>query len=165
MLLVVRSKSERSYPFVATLFPAGPTCIGSQPPSHGDFITKSFLASARMQSLTVRCRSVSFFKLCFLCGRKYQMKSSVILLSTSFVFALLTAGVADAASAKRASSSQTEQTGSMSYNQAMYECTSRYAGPRGYLGRDRGGYIEACFKSLTGKYPYDVGQNCPLRRC
>jgi hypothetical protein len=93
------------------------------------------------------------------------MKSPVILLSASFAVALLVAGVADAASAKKSSSSQTAQNASTNYNQAMYECASRYAGPRGYLGRDRGGYIETCFKELTGKYPADVGVNCPLRRC
>jgi hypothetical protein len=91
------------------------------------------------------------------------MKTPVILLSTSFVFALLAAGVAGAASAKKASSTQT--AANTSYSQAMYECASRYAGNRGYLGRDRGGFIDMCFKSLTGKYPADVGQNCPLRRC
>jgi CHASE3 domain sensor protein len=96
------------------------------------------------------------------------MKAPAILLSTSFALALLMAGVADAASAKRASSSQTAQNtqaSSTNYNQAMYQCASQYAGNRGYLGRDRGGYIETCFKALTGKFPADVGQNCPLRRC
>jgi hypothetical protein len=98
----------------------------------------------------------------FLVWEEIPVKSPVILLSMSFAVALLTAGVADAASAKRASSSQTAST---SYSQAMYECASRYAGPRPGLGRDRYAYIERCFKDLTGKYPADVGEACPLRRC
>jgi hypothetical protein len=91
------------------------------------------------------------------------MKSTIILLST-LALALLAAGIAEAASAKKGSSPETAST-STTYNQAMYQCASQYAGNRGYLGRDRGGYIETCFKTLTGKYPADVGQNCPLRRC
>jgi hypothetical protein len=91
------------------------------------------------------------------------MKTPVILLSTSFAIALLAAGIADAASAKKSSTSQT--AGNTSYSQAMYQCTAQYAGPRPGLGRDRYAYIETCFKQLTGKYPADVGENCQLRRC
>jgi hypothetical protein len=91
------------------------------------------------------------------------MKTPVILLSASFALAALTPGVAAAASAKNASSAQTAS--GMSYNEAMYQCTTNYAGTRGYLGKDRGMYIEMCFKNLTGKNFYDVGQKCPLRRC
>jgi hypothetical protein len=91
------------------------------------------------------------------------MKSTVILLSMTFALALLTAGMAGAASSKKVSSAQTP--GAMSYSQAMYQCASQYHGYRGQLGRERYAYIEGCFKNLTGKYPADVGENCPLRRC
>jgi hypothetical protein len=92
------------------------------------------------------------------------MKTPVILLSTSFALVLLTAGVAAAASTKNANSAQTAAN-TTSYNDAMYQCASQYAGPRGHMGRDRGMYIEMCFRNLTGKNYYDVGQKCPLRRC
>jgi hypothetical protein len=92
------------------------------------------------------------------------MKTPVILLSASFALAVLTAGVAAAASAKDANSAQTAAN-TMSYSDAMYQCATNYAGPRGNLGKDRGMYIEMCFKNLTGKNFYEVGQKCPLRRC
>jgi hypothetical protein len=88
------------------------------------------------------------------------MKTPVILLSMFFVLGSVSTGFS--AAAKKTNPTQAAST---SYSQAMYQCASQYAGNRGYLGRDRGGYIEACFKSLTGKWPADVGQNCPLRRC
>jgi hypothetical protein len=92
------------------------------------------------------------------------MKSStMILLSTFSVLALVSAGFAEAKAATK--KTDASQTASTNYNQAMYQCASNYAGNRGYLGRDRGSYIETCFKSLTGKYPHEVGVNCPLRRC
>jgi hypothetical protein len=56
-------------------------------------------------------------------------------------------------------------TMSRDYQSAMYECEARYAGPRGYLGRDRYAYIEQCFKDMTGKTPAQMQINCSLRRC
>jgi hypothetical protein len=92
------------------------------------------------------------------------MKIPVILLSTSFAFALLTAGVADAASAKKNAGS-TQTAANTSYSDAMYQCSALYAGPRMGVSKERGTYIETCFRNLTGKNFYDVGQKCPLRRC
>ena len=90
------------------------------------------------------------------------MKSStIILLSTFSVLASFNAGFAEAAAKK----ARPSQTASMTNSQAMYQCASQYAGYRGYLARDRYAYIEGCFKILTGKYPSEVGENCPLRRC
>jgi hypothetical protein len=91
------------------------------------------------------------------------MKFSIILFSAFFVAALLDVGRAESKAAKREGPSNT--TGVMTSSQAMYECEARYAGNRGFLGRDRGGLIEQCFKSLTGKYPFEVHENCTLRRC
>ena len=87
-----------------------------------------------------------------------------MILFSAFVFAALVgAGVAESktAGAKKASPSQTASTTS----QAMYECQALYAGPRGFLGRDRYGYIEGCFKAKTGMYPFQAHENCTLRRC
>jgi hypothetical protein len=91
------------------------------------------------------------------------MKFPVILFSTFFVAALLDVGLAQSKTAKKESPSNA--TGVMTASQAMYECEARYAGNRGFLGRDRGGLIEQCFKGLTGKFPFEVHENCTLRRC
>jgi hypothetical protein len=91
------------------------------------------------------------------------MKFLIILFSALFAAALFDAGPAVSKAAKKESPSKT--TGLMTPSQAMYECESQYAGPRGFLGRDRYGFIEGCFKALTGKYPFEVHENCTLRRC
>jgi hypothetical protein len=99
----------------------------------------------------------------FFVGREEPMKFPIMLFSALFVAALLNAGPAQSKAAKKESPSDT--TGVMTASQAMYECQSRYAGNRGLLGRDRYAFIEGCFKSLTGKYPFEVRENCTLRRC
>ena len=91
------------------------------------------------------------------------MRFPIILFSTVFVAALFDVGLAESKAAKKESPSST--TGVMTTSQAMYECLSRYAGNRGFLGRDRYAFIEGCFKGLTGKYPFEVHENCTLRRC
>jgi hypothetical protein len=91
------------------------------------------------------------------------MKFSIILLSAFCVAALLDVGMAQSKAAKRESPSNT--SGVMTTSQAMYECQAWYAGNRGLMGRDRGGIIEQCFKGLTGKFPFEVHENCTLRRC
>jgi hypothetical protein len=91
------------------------------------------------------------------------MKFLIILFSAFFVVALLDGAPAESKAAKKENPSTT--TGVMTSSQAMYECEARYAGNRGFLGRDRGGIIEQCFKALTGKYPFEVHENCTLRRC
>jgi len=95
------------------------------------------------------------------------MKFAIILFSAFFVAALLDVGLAESKAAKKDSPSNTASntTGVATPSQAMYECQARYAGNRGLMGRDRGGLIEQCFKSLTGKYPFEVHENCTLRRC
>ena len=89
------------------------------------------------------------------------MKFPIILFSAFFVAALLDVGLAESKAAKKESPSDT--AGVMTASQAMYECQARYAGNRGMLGRDRYGIIEQCFKGLTGKFPFEVHQNCTLR--
>ena len=92
------------------------------------------------------------------------MKLLMILFSAFFVAVLLDVGLAESktAGAKKTSSSQTVST---TTSQAMYECEAQYAGPRGVLGSYRYGYIEGCFKALTGMYPFQAHENCTLRRC
>jgi hypothetical protein len=91
------------------------------------------------------------------------MKFPIILFSALFVIAVLDIGLAQSKAAKRENPSNTTAVATAS--QAMYECEARYAGNRGFLGRDRYGLIEQCFKALTGKYPFEVHENCTLRRC
>jgi roadblock/LC7 domain-containing protein len=92
------------------------------------------------------------------------MKYPAILLSVFFCAALLDGGLAASkAAAKKESPSQTASV--MAANQAMYDCQALYAGRRGFLGRDRYAFIETCFKAATGKYPFQAGANCTLRRC
>jgi hypothetical protein len=92
------------------------------------------------------------------------MKLPIILFATAFVVVLLNAEFAESktAGAKGAGPATPAST---STSQAMYQCEARYAGPRGFLGRDRYAYIEACFKALTGMYPAQARENCTLRRC
>ncbi len=92
------------------------------------------------------------------------MKSPIIMSLTAFVVVALNAGFADAQAA-RAKRTGSAPIASTTTSQAMYQCQAQYAGTRGFLGRDRYVYIEACFKALTGKYPADAGENCTLRRC
>jgi hypothetical protein len=92
------------------------------------------------------------------------MKSPTILFLTASVVVLFNAGFADAQAA-RAKKASAAPTANMTTSLAMYQCQAQYAGPRGFLGRDRYVYIEACFKALTGKYPADARENCTLRRC
>jgi hypothetical protein len=94
------------------------------------------------------------------------MKFPIILFSASFIAAVLCVGLAESKTT-RAKIASPSDTGVLSTpnSQAMYECEARYAGNRGFLGRDRGGFIEQCFKGLTGKYPFEVHENCTLRRC
>jgi hypothetical protein len=113
-----------------------------------------------MQSLTVKFYSVSLYSV-FLVWEEIPMKSPIILVSTFVALAQVSAGFAEAA-AKKTDPSQTSNT---SYSEAMYQCSTLYAGTRGHMGKDRGMYIETCFKNLTGKNFYEVGQKCPLRRC
>jgi hypothetical protein len=91
------------------------------------------------------------------------MKFPIILFSAFFVAAPLDVGLAQSKAAKKESPSNT--SGVMTTSQAMYECQARYAGNRGLLGRDRYAFIEGCFKSLTGRYPFEARENCTLRRC
>jgi hypothetical protein len=97
------------------------------------------------------------------------MKFPIILFSASFIAALLCAGLAESKTTKttRAKIASTSDAGVLSTpnSRAMYECMARYAGNRGFLGKDRGAFIEQCFKGLTGKFPFEVGENCTLRRC
>jgi hypothetical protein len=92
------------------------------------------------------------------------MKLRMILFLAFFVAGLLDVGLAESktAGAKKTSPSQTV---GMTTSQAMYECEAQYAGPRGTLGNYRYGYIEGCFKALTGIYPFQAHENCTLRRC
>jgi hypothetical protein len=92
------------------------------------------------------------------------MKLRMILFSAFFVAALLDVGLAESRTAggKKTSSSQTVTT---TTSRAMYECEAQYAGPRGVLGNFRYGYIESCFKALTGMYPFQAHENCTLRHC
>jgi hypothetical protein len=107
--------------------------------------------------------------LVFLLGREAKMKFPIILFSASFIAVLLCAGLAEAKTTKtaRVKIAGLSDTGVLSApnSRAMYECEARYAGNRGFVGKDRGGLIEQCFKGLTGKYPFEVHENCTLRRC
>lgn len=88
------------------------------------------------------------------------MKFPIILFSACFVATLLNVGLAvlQTAGTKRVDPSQTV---SVRHQQAMDECKERYGGgiARGHLGRDRYAYMEACFKQLTGVYPFQVNVN------
>jgi hypothetical protein len=53
------------------------------------------------------------------------------------------------------------QTASAAYQRAMEECKGRYGMPA-WLRRAhvRSGYIESCFKQLTGMYAFQVNVKC-----
>lgn len=91
------------------------------------------------------------------------MKFAIILLSAFFVATLFNVGLAisQTAATKRADPSQTV---SARHKQAMDECKERYGGgiARGHLARDRYAFIEACFKQLTGMYPFQANVNCVI---
>jgi hypothetical protein len=95
-------------------------------------------------------------------GRK-PMKSIGVAFAAVGVASLLVANSVNAASkdTQKTPAAQASNT----HQDAMYACEAMYAGNRGYLGKDRYAYIERCFKDKTGKYPFEVNQNCSLRRC
>ena len=87
------------------------------------------------------------------------MKFPIILFSAIFVAALFDVGLAMSQTARPS------QTVNARHQQAMNECKERYGGgiARGQLGRDRYAYIEACFKQLTGIYPFQANVGCFIR--
>lgn len=89
------------------------------------------------------------------------MKSVGVAFAAVAVASLLVANSVNAAS----KDTQKIGTTQSSHQDAMYSCEAMYAGPRGFLGKDRYAFIERCFKDKTGKYPFEVNQNCSLRRC
>jgi hypothetical protein len=87
------------------------------------------------------------------------MKFPIILFSAISVAALLDVGLA------MPQTTRPSQAVSARHQQAMDECKERYGGgiARGHLGRDRYAYIEACFKQLTGIYPFQANVGCFVR--
>jgi hypothetical protein len=86
------------------------------------------------------------------------MKLSMMLFPACFVALLVNVEMAVS------KTTSPPQTASAVYQQAMEECKERYGMPawrrRAHV---RWGYIESCFKQLTGKYPFQVNVKCSYR--
>jgi hypothetical protein len=95
------------------------------------------------------------------------MKLQLVLLSTLLAASLFDAapGEAKTKHIRTGPALASNAPVGQSYQSAMDECQSEYAGYRGHLSRDRYAYIEGCFNILTGKTPTAAGMNCTLRRC
>jgi hypothetical protein len=95
-----------------------------------------------------------------------RMKLSVLFPALCLV-PLLAAGPAESKSSQKRPNAQVASvtTANASGIAAMNECQARYAGNRGYLGKDRYAYIEGCVRQMTGRTPADMQLNCALRKC
>ena len=84
------------------------------------------------------------------------MKLPMTLFAACFVASLFDVGLAASQTVRPS------QTASAARQQTMEECKARYGRglARCHLARDRYAYIDACFKELTGKYPFQADVNC-----